>query len=223
MFKRFITYLLLFISVLMSACSSNKPVKTYSGEVLPEASVAVLTAPENITVLSVNGQAVTQYLLSNLEVRYALKEGKNLVVFQYESIWGKAVRDAETGSRVDVVKSKPLEVLINAKPGAQYTFSFMPAGNLKEAQELAEGFVAQIVDARNNLVTESVAVGSYQKVEDERLKQEKALLMEKAKATAALAEEGNTDAVSVTDKLKALWSQASAEQKKAFMVWVFQE
>src|SRR5690606_37420620 len=72
--------LLICLSALMSACSSNKLVKTYPGELLPEQSVGVLTAPESITVLSVNGSPVTQYLLSNLEVRYALKEGENLVV-----------------------------------------------------------------------------------------------------------------------------------------------
>ena len=223
MFKRYITYLLLCFSVLISACSSNKLVKTYPGEKLPESSVAVLTAPENITLLSVNGQAVTQYLLSNLEVRYALEEGKNLIVFQYESIWGKAIRDSETGSRVEVVKSRPLEVLINARAGEQYRFNFMPADNQKEAEALAQNFVAQIVDAKDNLVAESLALGSNQKADDERAKKEKALLIDKAEAAEVLAGKAKTDGITVIDRLKALWAEANAEQKKAFMVWVFQE
>lgn len=222
MSKHFLA-LLLGILFILSGCSSNKLVKTYPGEVLPEASVAVLTAPENIKLLSVNGKAVTQYLLSNLEVRYALQEGKNLVVFQYESIWGKAVRDADTGSRVDVVKSAPLEVLIQAKAGEQYSFNFMPADNLKEATELADTFVAQILDQNSNLVAESVAQGTFQKAEQARIANEKALLIDKASLAELGANAGEVEGSSVIDRLKALWLQASAEQKKAFMVWVFQE
>lgn len=221
MFARFGGLLLLVcLSVFMSACSSNKLVKTYEGEPLPDASVAVLTAPENITLLSVNGKAVTQYLLSNLEVNYALQEGENLVVFQYESIWGKARRDEETGSRADVVQSEPLEVLINAKAGKRYSFSFMPAGNVREAKVLAASFMAQIIDENKDLVAESVALGAYAKAKDQRVAKEKALLADKVDSEKRAAD---SSGLSVSEKLKALWSQANAEEKKAFMVWVFQE
>lgn len=221
MFARFGSLLLLMcLSVLMSACSSNKLVKTYEGELLPETSVAVLTAPENITLLSVNGKAVTQYLLSNLEVRYALQEGENLVVFQYESIWGKAIKDEETGSRAEVVQSRPLEVLINAKAGKRYNFSFLPASNVREAKALAVSFVAQIVDENKDLVTESVALGVHKEAEAQRIAKEQAILTEKADT---LERSEETQSLSVIEKLKALWSQASPEQKKNFMIWVFQE
>ena len=54
----------------------------------------------------------------------------------------------------------------------------------------------------------------------QRIAKEQAILTEKAD-TLERAQE--TESMSVIDKLKALWSQASPEQKKAFMVWVFQE
>lgn len=132
----------LLISLTLLGCTSDKIVKTYDGKVLAKDEVAVLTAPQNITLLSVNGKEVQQYLLSNLDVNYALKAGENLVVFKYESIWSKAKRDEETGARVDVVESEPLEVRIMSKPGAKYNFSFVPASNLREAKELAATFVA---------------------------------------------------------------------------------
>ena len=220
MLARFGVLLLVCLSVFMSACSSNKPVKTYEGDLLPEASVAILTAPENIKLLSVNSKAVTQYLLSNLEVNYALREGENLIVFQYESIWGKARKDEETGSRAELVQSKPLEVLIDAKAGMHYSFSFVPANDVREAKTLAASFVAQVVDAQNNLVAESVPQGAHKQAADERLAKEQTILTKKSDVTE---QAKDTESVSVIDKLKVLWAQASPEQKKAFMVWVFQE
>ena len=110
--------------LVLTACSTNKIVQTYDGAVLPNKAISILTAPENIILLSVNGQAVPQYMLSNLEVNYGLKAGENLIVFQYESIWSKAKKDDETGSRVELIKSDPLAVVIPALAGKNYNFNW---------------------------------------------------------------------------------------------------
>lgn len=213
MFNRFSSLaLMLMISLVLFGCASDKIVKTYKGKVLAKDDIAVLTAPENITLLSVNGHDVQQYLLSNLSVNYGLKEGENLVVFKYESIWSKAKRDEETGSRVDVVESEPLEVLILAKPGAKYNFNVEPASNVREAKILASNFVAQVVDENEKLITESVALNTYQKAKVALVQEQK----EKVLASDGLV------SVSVIEQLKLLWPSATAEEKKAFLVWVFQ-
>lgn len=201
--------LMLVISLVLFGCASDKIVKTYKGKVLADDDIAVLTAPENITLLSVNGHGVQQYLLSNLSVNYGLKEGENLVVFKYESIWSKAKRDEETGSRVDVVESQPLEVLIQATPGAKYNFNFEPAVNIREAKILASNFVAQVVDENKKLITESVALNTYQKTKD--------ALVQEQKVSAS----DGLGSVSVIEQLKQLWPSATAEEKKAFLAWVF--
>ena len=204
--------LMLLISFVLFGCTSDKIVKTYKGKILSEDAIAVLTAPENITLLSVNGSDVQQYLLSNLSVNYGLKSGENLVVFKYESIWSKAIRDKETGSRVDVVTSQPLEVLISATPGAKYNFNFVPASNIREAKILAANFVAQVVDENKNLITESVALNTYQKEKDALVQGQK---------VKGIINEG-LGSVSVIEQLKQLWPLASAAEKKAFLVWVFE-
>tara|TARA_R110001592_G_scaffold177076_2_gene417260 strand:- start:63532 stop:64188 length:657 start_codon:yes stop_codon:yes gene_type:complete len=209
--------LMLFMSLILFACASDKIVKTYEGKIMPEDAIAVLTAPENITLLSVNGVEVQQYLLSNLDVNYALKAGENLIVFRYESIWSTAKRDQETGARVDVVESEPLEVRIVAKPGAKYNFSFLPVDNVREAKKLASDFVVQVLDEQKNLVAESVALNTYQKEKERVLQQEKTPVLEKQTTLK------NTQDQSVIDRLKAIWSSASADEKKAFLVWVFQK
>lgn len=212
--------LMLFMSLILFGCASDRVVKAYEGEVLSKETIAVLTAPENITLLSVNGIAVQQYLLSNLEVNYGLKAGKNLVVFKYESLWAKAKKSQETDSHVDVVESEPLEVLITAKPGAKYNFSFLPPNNVREAKELALAFKVTVVDDKKKLIAEPVALNTYKTAKDKVLQEEQALLLGKgSKALAA----GKSNGVSVIDQLKMIWPNASADEKKAFLVWVFQK
>lgn len=211
--------LMLFISIFLFGCASDKIVKTYKGKVLTEDAIAVLTAPENITLLSVNGSEVQQYLLSNLSVDYGLQAGENLVVFKYASIWSKATRDEESGSRVDVVESLPLEVLINAEPGAKYSFNFVSASNVREARAIASNFIAQVVDGNKNVITESVALNTHQKAKDKLVREQQALLLSKG---AAVSDNDGLINTSVIERLKQLWPLANAEEKKAFLVWVFQ-
>jgi len=224
MFIRFsLKALMLFMSLVLFGCASGKIVKTYEGNVLSENEIAVLTAPENITILSVNGVEVQDYLLSNIDVNYGLKAGENLIVFKYESIWSKAKKDQETGARVDVVESEPMEVLFSAKPGEKYNFSFLPASNVREAKELSSTFVAQIVNKNNDLIVESVALNTHKKAIDKMLPKEQSLLKERQlEATVASPRSVSTEGASVIDQLKMIWPSASADEKKAFLVWVFQ-
>ena len=211
--------LILMFSLTIVACSSNKIVKTYDGKALANESIAILNAPENITVLSVNGNDVQQYLLSNLAVNYGLKPGDNLVVFKYESIWSKVKRDEESGSRVDVVESEPLEVLIQAIAGADYNFNFVPAKNIREAKELADDFSVQILDKNKNLVAESVALNTYLSKKASLAQEEKKMFREDEVKEKHNINAGN---ITVLESLKEIWPTASADEKKAFLVWVFQ-
>lgn len=211
--------LMLLISIVLFGCASDKVVKTYQGKVLSEDVIAVLTAPENITLLSVNGVEVQQYLLSNLSVNYALKPGENLIAFKYKSIWSKVKRDQETGARVDVVESQPLEVLISATSGAKYNFSVAMPSNLKEARILADDFVAKVVDENNNIVAESSILGGHQKSGAALLAgQKEPLLDDKIDGANKESQEG----VSVIEQLKRLWPNANANERKEFLSWVFQ-
>ncbi|MFV1872053.1 MAG: DUF2057 family protein [Oleiphilus sp.] len=213
------SWLVIVFSMGLVACTSNKIVKTYPGDIQDKNSIAVLSAPENITILSVNGKDMQQYLLSNLNVNYGLKVGENLVVFKYESIWSRAKKDEVTGSRVDVVESEPLEVLIQAEAGEHYSFSFMPATNVREAKSLVNDFSAQVLDENKNLVAESAALGTYQQAMQDKEKAKQAEILESQTLQASSSDPGQ----SVLDKLKQIWPTASSDEKKAFLVWVFQK
>lgn len=215
---------IIFAALFLAACSTNKIVKTYEGAVLPEEAIAVLTAPENITLISVDGKDVQQYMLNNLKVNYGLQAGDNLVVFQFDSVWAKAQKDEITGSRSEVVQSLPMEVLIPAKAGERYTFSHAPANNIREARTLADSFIARVVDEQANLIAESVALNSHKQAQEMHVRNDESLLVQGRKDADQENElNQQQENGSTLEKLRLVWGEATPEEKKAFMVWVFQE
>jgi len=207
--------MLVFSILFLVACSSGRIVKTYEGDVLAKEQLSVLTAPENIVVLSINEKKVKNYLLSDIEVNYGLKPGKNLVVFQYESIWGKAVR-GDDAPRSEKVVSEPKEVLIDAKAGEHLNFRFKKAGSVREARLLAVAFEAEVIDAESNALSVSTELGVY---EASRVK-EREKIASQVKQVETLPVTTNLQAL---EALKVLWGSASAEEKKTFLVWAFQK
>jgi len=204
----FTAKLLLILSVLfLVACSTGKIVKTYDGDELLTEELAVLTAPENIVVLSINGKKMKKYLLSDLNVNYGLKPGENLVVFQHKSVWAKAVRENRDAPRSETVVSEPKEVLVLAKAGERLNFKFQNGNNLREAKAFAEIFEAEVIDSKSNTIAQSAEVGTY------------AIANAEEKLT-SLPETSNLQTL---DALKVLWKTTSADEKKAFLAWAFQK
>jgi len=208
---------LIFSMLFLVACSTGKIVKTYEGDKLLVEQVAVLTAPENIVVLSINGKRVKNYLLSDLNVNYGLKPGENLVVFQYESIWAKTIRENKDAPRSEKVVSEPIEVLIDAKAGESLNFKFQSGSNVREARALAETFEAEVVDSKFIVIAQSAKVGTFAANKATAKLAEEKIAKEKNKALS-----GSSD-LSSLEALKVLWGVATADEKKVFLVWAFQE
>ena len=205
--------------ILLVACSGGKIVSTYEGDVLPQESLAVLTASENISLLSVNGKAVPTYLLTSLETRYALKPGLNQVVFKYESVWARAGARGEDGSRSEKVESSELMVEIDTKAGESYGFSFMMPDNVREARRLAADLSVSVHDSAKVLVAQSTVVVPVQ-AGDVSVSATSPILTDGSEVE--LVGKAITDA-SVLTSLKAVWARASEKEKKAFLAWAFQE
>lgn len=193
--------------VLVSACSTGKIVKTYEGDDRPADQLAVLTAPENIRVVAINGKKMPTYLLSGITTDYGLLPGEHLIEFEYEGVWAIGKPDAE-GRKSREVVSTPREARITVAPGQAFTFDFERPESMKEAEALAADFKAQIVDATGEVVAQSAV-----KVEAEEV----AVVQ-----TPVLQGDASAAPVSKLDALKTLWATMSAEDKKAFLSWAFQ-
>jgi uncharacterized protein YccT (UPF0319 family) len=210
--------MLVLLALIVSACSS-KIVKTYEGETLTLKDVSILVAGETIEIVSVNGKAMTKYLLKNLETSYGLKPGLNKVVFKYAEVWAKAPRGDED-ARSELVASGPQLVEFEAAPGEAYRFEYDRVEDVRESRILAASFTASVVDQSNAVVglsgiydAEAVAAAEAETV---------AAVGASALTTsgAAMASQGNK--LPTLDAMKVLWEKASADDKKTFLKWAFQ-
>lgn len=191
----------------VSACSTGKIVKAYEGDDRPSDQIAVLTAPENIRVVAIDGKKMPTYMLSGITTDYGLLPGKHVIEFEYEGVWAISKPDEEGRTSKNIV-SQPREVSLNASSGEAFTFHFDRPENLTEAEALAANFVAQLVDKTGAVVGRS-EVKAEEKVVDPAL-------------SAELQGSDAASQMSKLDALKTLWATMSAEDKKAFLSWAFQ-
>ena len=205
--------LLLFMVVLMSACS-GKPVKTYEGARLPEGDVALLLAGDNIEVTKVDGKEMKKYLLSEIDTTYALTPGKHRIVFNYKSVWAVAPRGPED-ARSELVESPAQVVEVEVKAGDRLSFEFDEVGDVREARAFAERFTANVVDNQGKIIASS---DLYREATEQQL-------AEQAVAQANVASEGGVSKAAglpALEAMKVIWEGASLEDKKAFLKWAYQ-
>ena len=201
---------LLLSTLFLVACSTGKIVKAYDGEALATEQLAVLSAPENIVILSINGKKMKKYLLSDLSTSYSLKPGENLVVFRSESVWAKAVREDKDAPRSERVVSEPREIMLDVKAGDELSFKFEHGSNVREARALAKEFKAEVIDSKLNTVAVSAEPGTYKVLAETKNK-----VLSKPLAEAS--------DLQTLDALKVLWATATADEKKSFLSWAFQK
>jgi uncharacterized protein YccT (UPF0319 family) len=203
---------LLIAGLVLAGCSSSMTrVQTWEGEAAAEGS-AVLEAPGEIRVTRVNGRSMGNFLMEDLALDYDLLPGKNQVVFSYKTIWAKSgvVRNGE--SKVYVVETEPHVASFTAQAGETYRFEFDKPTSRRDAESLTKDFSGAIV---NSAGTE---VASFE------------LWDGQAPATPARTPvSGDTvgsGAATVQgdnlEQLKALWENASEEEKRAFLRWAFE-
>ena len=108
---------------LAGCASSVSVVETWEGNPAAASNAATLEAPGEIRVTRVNGRVMTNFLMDDLALDYALLPGENEVVFVYKTIWAKStvVRNGE--SKVHVIESEPQVVRFEAEAGETYRFA----------------------------------------------------------------------------------------------------
>ncbi|WP_404368328.1 DUF2057 family protein [Marinobacter sp.] len=190
-----------------------KRVQTWDGEGASPEQVALLKAPGEINVRSVNGRSMGNFLVDDMALDYELQPGRNRVVFTHKTIWGKTtvVRDGE--SKVDVAVSEPQEVVINARAGEVYRFDLPELENLREARQFAAEPEIQVVNQSGEVVAtaSSWSPGSNRQ----------------AAGALDLSGSGRPEAptgerLETIDALKLMWERASAEEKREFLRWAFE-
>ncbi|PXX89361.1 DUF2057 domain-containing protein [Marinobacter vulgaris] len=204
--------------LVFSGCSSTMSnVKTWEGDA-DASRTAVLKSPSEIDVLQVNDLKLTNFLMDDLALDFELLPGENQVLFTYKTIWAKSgvVRNGE--SKVHVIETAPQAVTIDAQPGETYRFSFEAPASRTEAEVFANDFSAEIVNASGEVVA---SAGAW----DERSAGRTAVARAPVGSGTGEAGSSSSDGAEGQDtleELKALWGQASEEERRTFLRWAFE-
>lgn len=205
--------LALALSFTVAGCASSLTrIDTWQGDPAEAANPAVLKAPGPIQMITVNGQDVTNFLISDLALDYGVLPGENEVVFTYKTIWARAgvVRDGE--SKVHTVESDRQRIRFDAQPGAVYTFQFDKPKSRQEAEAMMADFSAAIVSESGEVAGRSELWYAKAVTEVTRTP-----LAQPVDAGAKSVEAGSS-----LERLKALWAEASEEEKRTFLRWAFE-
>lgn len=200
--------------ILMSGCSSSMTrVQTWDGAARDASQVAILEAPGAINVQAVNGRSMTSFLIDDLSLEYELLPGENQVVFTYKTIWARSGVVDNGESKVHVVETPRQVLTINAEPGATYQFGIEKPRTRAQAEAMARDFAVNLMDSGGQVIATSAPWAAS----DVRQAVTRAPVPD-ARATSA-----SVDATAPTlDQLKALWGEASEEEKREFLRWAFE-
>lgn len=199
------------VLALAGCASSISRVETWDGEPANAGDAATLKAPGEIQVSRVNGRSVTNFMMDDLALDFALLPGQNEVVFTYKTIWAKSGVVENGESKVHVVESDPQVVRFNADPGAVYRFEFDKPSSRAEAEQMIETFSAAIVSDSGLEVATSSDWDPQQSV---------AGRTPIPAPGAEGADAGSTG--TALEQLKSIWATASEEEKRAFLRWAFE-
>ncbi|MBU2952369.1 DUF2057 family protein [Marinobacter sp. F3R08] len=196
---------------LAGCASSISVIETWDGNPPAAANAATLESPGEIRVISVNGRSMTNFLMDDLALDYALLPGENEVAFVYKTIWAKSgvVRNGE--SKVHVIESEPQFVRFEADAGETYRFEFDKPGSRQEAEQEMPDFSADIVSSEGLSVATSTIWDPEEQITSSR--------------TPIPPSTSGSDKVSddsALEQLKTVWGKASEDEKKAFLRWAFE-
>lgn len=201
------------LAVLAGCSSTGTKIETWEGDPPSASSAATLEAPSAIVVEKVNGQSMTNFLMDDLALNYALLPGENEVVFTYKTIWAKTGVVENGESKVHVVKSEPQVVRFTAEPDAIYDFRFPEPQSRSDAEAMMPAFAASVVTAGGGVVAKSSVWSPQQTVARTPVSSSGAVV------SGDHSEEADGNALK---KLKSVWATASEEDKKAFLRWAFE-
>ncbi|WP_297797872.1 DUF2057 family protein [uncultured Marinobacter sp.] len=203
-------FVLALAAIFLAGCASPLTrIQTWEGEADVDGR-ALLKAPGEIQVTSVNGRSMSNFLMDDLALNYELLPGENQVVFNYKTIWARTdvVKNGE--SKVHVVETEPQAVSFVAQAGETYHFDFTKPESRREAEALREDFAGAIVNEAGEEVAQFELWGG----ESTNLARTPV-----SSDSHEVAETTNGDTLG---QLKALWQDASEEEKRTFLRWAFE-
>lgn len=213
---------------LLAACQSDSVLRLYEGPELPDSALLTVRAPEQLELLAINGQHLSQgstLFSSGQELK--LTPGEYRIEAYYKELWTTNVDSHYT------YRSDPVTFTVDGEAGEIYRLAYEAPANAAEAERLAEDFSGW---------SENIATGERRATTGSNLQRPTLLgTLTSGSATpspapaTAIAPAGSSTPprASVTesdhesgaesgylDMLKAYWSQANSDERRAFLRWI---
>ena len=117
------------------SCMKRAPLRIGDAERMAPADTAYITIPEDIEVVSVDGQRIksfSDYILSTVQ-EINVTPGEHLIVVRYNAFW-----DRSNLQKQEEIKSKKVALKFNAARGGLYTITHPEVDDRMAAKKLAE-------------------------------------------------------------------------------------
>lgn len=188
----------------LTACATQGPIKAYEGQTRAPNELALLSIPEQVEVMAVDGhEPPPSFLKSNVELN--MLPGEHVLSLRYVELF-------QLGSdEHDVVRSKQAALRFTAVAGTAYTLQAPKQLNHAAAKAFAKDPHFTVLDKQSGAITESTAIKSYA---------EASLMDSISKAFSDSQAAAST--VTNLDLLKDVWARTSSEERSAFRAWLDQ-
>lgn len=189
----------------MAGCSTTSaPVKLYDGATRPAIELALVSVPEEIEVMSVDGHEPPPSFLKS-RVQLALLPGEHVFSLRYVELFQL------NADEHDVVRSKQAALRFTAAAGAEYRLQIPKQTGVEVARKFAKDPQFALVNVKEGGSVQSTAIKSYA---------EASLIDTITKAFDGSAKEEAEGPVTNVDLLKDVWGRASTEERAAFRRWL---
>lgn len=188
----------------LAGCAAQGPVKVYDGAVRQPAETVMVSVPEQIEVMSIDGREPPPSFLKS-RVTMALLPGEHVLSLRYVELFQINADDHE------VLRSKQAALRFTAAAGSAYNLEIPKQANLDAARKFSKDPQFKLVSVKDGSATSSAPIKSYAE----------ASLID----TISKAFDGNQEQqpVTNTDLLKDVWGRATPDERKAFREWLDQQ
>lgn len=186
-------------------CTATGPLKTYEGAPRPAAEVALVSVPEQIEVMAIDGREPPPSFLRS-QMQLALLPGEHVFSLRYVELFHVSADEH------DVIRSRQAALRFSAEAGGRYRLEVPPQRSRDAAREFAKSPQFRLVDVAGGSAIESVPIKSYA---------EASLIDTISKAFEAQGEAARP--VTNLDLLQDIWQRSTPEERTAFRRWLEQQ
>ena len=204
-----------------AACTSA-PLQLYEGPARDAAMLAVVTMPEQLELLRLNGAEVpaSRGLWQHGEQRLQLLPGHYELLVFYREFW-------DVGSQEQVLRSDPARFVIDAAAGGHYRIDYARTRNVREAERLQADFHGWVDDAQGRRQASTPSDLVFRRDWTAALGGGGQLLARSPQAAsvpaaipAGAASAMTAAPASTLTDMQDWWKRASTQQRSAFLQWL---